>query len=246
MSKTVYSFESSDKTSAALDQFLEKASSEAITKHGKFTVAFSGGSLPATVCKYLRANKSIDFSRWYVFWADERCVPLGHEDSNYRLVKEELLDYVNIPPEQVVAINESLVDIPSKAADDYQLGLGSVFNEFPEFDLILLGIGPDGHTCSLFPGFAQIEEKDRWVVHIEDSPKPPSSRITLTLPVLNRARNVAFVAGGKGKQEMVKRIVDDTEEGLPAARVVPAKGHVYWFVDDAAAKELSINKPAKF
>ncbi|KAJ2487442.1 suppressor of los1-1 [Coemansia sp. RSA 2050] len=247
----VYSFPSTDQVARALDKFLAQASAEAIKQHGRFTVAFSGGSLPATVAKYLKDNKSIDFSKWFVFFSDERCVPHADPESNFKLVKDELLSHVPIPDSQVVKISEALVNDSKQAAEDYDLQISKALgcdavNQPPVFDCILLGIGPDGHTCSLFPGHPQVKEKSKWVTFIDDSPKPPASRITLTIPVLNRARNVAFVVTGGSKCDTVKLIVDGRDMSLPAAHVAPSEGSLYWFLDDATAKHLTVNKPAEF
>ncbi|KAJ1813000.1 suppressor of los1-1 [Coemansia sp. RSA 2599] len=252
----VFSFASADDVSRALDKYLEEASRESIARSGKFTVAFSGGSLPATASKYLQHNAKIDFARWHVFFADERCVKHDDADSNYKLVKDELLDKLpaenRVPANQVYAITESLVGDSEAAASDYQqqmaqvLAAGNQAEASPQFDCILLGIGPDGHTCSLFPGFPQLEEKAKWVTHIDNSPKPPPSRITLTLPVVNNAKRVAFVVTGAGKRSIVKDIVDKRDQSLPAARVALPHGPVCWFVDDAAAQDLDVVKPSEF
>ncbi|KAJ1734189.1 suppressor of los1-1 [Coemansia biformis] len=258
MSQTkVFSFASGNDISQALSEFVAQASSEAIARSGRFTVAFSGGSLPATVCRFLVDNGDVDFAKWHVFWADERCVKLDDSESNFALVKSELLDPLTqagrgIPADQVVHISEALVHDSAAAAADYQSRMEQVFADaahagsFPAFDCVLLGIGPDGHTCSLFPGHPLLEETTKWVASIDDSPKPPPRRITLTLPVVNHAARVAFVATGAGKRDMLKRIIESKDADLPAARVAPASGSVYWFLDSAAAQDLSASTTAKF
>lgn len=189
----------------------------------------------------------------HVFYADERVVHLDHEDSNHKLCHDSLWSKVPIPPSNIHTI-----DVPSESnpdsldidelADQYEKKLIAEFAQkdaarFPVFDLILLGIGPDGHTCSLFPGHQLLSEEDRWVAPIVDSPKPPPRRLTLTYPVVNHAARVAFVATGEGKVDVLSTILDKPEEGLPASRVKPAfPGNVYWFVDDAASAKVQFSK----
>ena len=193
-----------------------------------------------------------------VFYADERIVPLNHEDSNHGLCQTHLWSKVSIPKENIHTIDPSLIDAAAadppnedaleEIADAYEQQLIHEFAQkdsarFPIFDLILLGVGPDGHTASLFPGHPLLSEDDRWVAYITDSPKPPPRRITLTLPVLNHAARVAFVAAGAGKADTLHTVLDKPEEGLPASRVRPiTPGHVYWFVDDAAAEKIEYSK----
>ncbi|KAK9761661.1 suppressor of los1-1 [Basidiobolus ranarum] len=245
----IYSFANSTEVSSALGKYVAKASAEAIHRHGRFTVALSGGSLPKTLAAAIKDDSSIQWSKWHVFFADERCVPLDHEDSNYLLAKKELFDHVDIPDAQIYTINESLVDQVEKASEDYQNTLRKVFASktevmFPVFDLILLGIGPDGHTCSLFPGHPLLEEQYEWVAPIEDSPKPPPKRITLTLPVLNHCHAAAFVVTGDNKKDVVPKILEE-KSNLPAQLVKPTHGQVVWFFDDAASGNLKI-KPQEF
>ncbi len=179
-----------------------------------------------------------------IYFCDERVVPLDHEDSNFRACNEAFLSHVPIPRSQIHTIDESLLDDLDELADEYEKQLIQSFAQmnaarFPVFDLILLGMGPDGHTCSLFPGHELLSESDRWVAYLDDSPKPPSKRITFTYPVINHAYRVAFVVSGESKQDMLHAVLDEPEEGLPCSRVRPAPpGLVFWFADAAAAKKV--------
>ncbi|KAH8835393.1 hypothetical protein DL96DRAFT_1455327 [Flagelloscypha sp. PMI_526] len=241
------SFSSPDSLVESLASFVAKTQKEAIDRKGRFTIALSGGSLPKQL-KGLIGNSSIKWEKWHVFYADERVVPLDHPDSNHLLCTNELFSKVPIPTENIHTIDVSLLDDLEELADSYEKALIAEFAQkdsarFPVFDLILLGMGPDGHTASLFPGHALLAEEDRWVAYIEDSPKPPPKRITLTYPVINHASKVAFVATGEGKQDMLAQILDRPEDGLPCSRVRPVfPGHLYWFVDDAASLKVQFPK----
>lgn len=186
----------------------------------------------------------IQFLRRHVYYADERVVPLDHPDSNHLACTNELFSKVPIPVSQIHTIDTDLLNDIEELCDAYEKELIREFAQkdaarFPVFDLILLGMGPDGHTVSLFPGHELLAEDDRWVAYIEDSPKPPAKRITFTFPVINHAARVAFVAHGEEKQDVLSEVLDDPETGLPAARVRPAHpGQLYWFVDDAAAAKV--------
>lgn len=238
----VYSFSDKDALSGGLNSFVEKVSREAIADHGYLSVAISGGSLPKILSKDLAYNKNVEFSKWHIFWADERCVSHSDADSNYLEVKNSLLNHIpGIPQENIYAINEKYAtDKDSEAAAvDYEEQLKKFFkNELPSFDLVLLGMGPDGHCCSLFPGHPLLEERTRWVAPINDSPKPPPERITLTYPVVNNSKLVVFVTAGDGKKDMVQQIIEQPEKNLPCQRVKPTAGKVYWFIDHAAAAKL--------
>lgn len=176
-----------------------------------------------------------------VFYADERVVPLDHSDSNHKLCTDEFFSKVPIPAKNIHPIDVSLLHDLEELADSYEKALIHEFAQkdsarFPVFDLVLLGMGPDGHCASLFPGHALLSEEERWVAYIEDSPKPPPKRITLTFPVINHATRVAFVAAGAGKVDVLKTVLDNPEEGLPCSRVRPVQpGHLFWFVDDDAS-----------
>ncbi|TQB74258.1 suppressor of los1-1 [Monascus purpureus] len=250
-SPSLYSFPDTDDLARQLRTYLIQNQNSSIDRHDVFRVAVSGGSLPKVLAESLllpgngSKEDTVRFSKWHIFFADERCVPHNHPDSNYRLLKDELLS--KIPPEMgaptVHPIDEKIVeqDDPQELADAYQEELTRDFAaketvKLPIFDLILLGCGPDGHTCSLFPGHELLREKDAWVAAETNSPKPPPKRITLTLPVVTHAISIAFVVAGEGKKVILKKIFD-TEEGksLPSGLVNAGAGSkVSWFTDASA------------
>eukprot|EP00924_Labyrinthula_sp_SR-Ha-C_P001574 augustus_masked-scaffold_18-processed-gene-2.10-mRNA-1 protein AED:0.01 eAED:0.01 QI:0/-1/0/1/-1/1/1/0/257 len=218
-----------------------------------FTVAVSGGSLPVVLASALlplSKTHDLQLSKWRIFYADERYVHLGHADSNHKLTDEMLLSKVGIDPDHVFKINPSLP--LAKCADDYAAKLlenchvdNESGKEIPVLDLVLLGMGPDGHTCSLFPGHKLLSERDRLVAQIDDSPKPPPKRVTITYPVLEYAQNVWFIATGGGKKDVLPKVWISQEEldagfdqVLPAGRVRPRNGNLIWFVDEPAAENL--------
>ncbi|XP_029191141.2 6-phosphogluconolactonase-like [Acropora millepora] len=218
---------------------IAQKSSEAVKDHGFFSVGFSGGSLPKIVCPGL-LSLEIDFSKWRVFFCDERYVPLTDADSNYATVKQHFLDKTSIAPEQVLMIKS---DIPlDEAAKDYERGLKGWYPgvDVPTLDMLLLGMGPDGHTCSLFPDHPLLQEASLLVAPISDSPKPPPCRITLTYTIINAAKCAVFVSTGSSKAQVLKQVLEGDEfRPLPAARVKPINGDLHWFVDDAAASLLT-------
>lgn len=237
-----------DQVPIALGDFVIKAQEDALSKRSKFTLAVSGGSLAKTLVAGLSGRDQVKWDKWVVFFADERVVPLDDEDSNYRIVHEGLFSQVPIPSENIHPISTDNLEEPEDVAHDYEKQLMNEFAgknavAFPRFDLILLGTGPDGHTCSLFPGHDILKEDAAWVTCLTDSPKPPSIRITLTYPVLNHAHKVAFVAVGEGKKEILHQILDQPQLGLPSSLVKPiSPGQVYWFVDEAAASQTQYGK----
>ena len=259
----LYSFDNADDLARDLRTYVLEAQNQAFERHDRFRVAVSGGSLPKTLSAALlmesngKPEDKTQFNRWDVFFADERAVPLDHEDSNYRLVKEEWLD--KIPAElgkpTVFPIDVQYMDDIQEMADAYEQTLVSVFAardsvRIPMFDLILLGCGPDGHTCSLFPGSPLLRETDAWVLPITDSPKPPPMRITVSLPVASHGIKIGFVATGGGKKEILKKIFD-TEEGhsLPCGIINDfAQDRVTWFTDAAAIEGVSFpsRRPSNF
>ena len=244
-------FPNVDDVAKNLRTYVLDCQSAAFARHDTFKIAVSGGSLPATLAKALLtpgdgSEKDIpQLGRWEIFFADERAVPLDHEDSNYRLVKQEWIDKIPEGTEKpkVFPVDVDHLKDTQELADQYQKVLMDSFVnkdsvKLPIFDLLLLGCGPDGHTCSLFPGHALLKDEVAWVAPIEDSPKPPPRRITLTLPVVTHALSIAFVATGGGKKGIMKSIFD-TDEGqaLPCGLVNKAGGNkVSWFSDVSAVE----------
>ncbi len=220
---------------AAVAHFVELAA-QAIEDRGRFTVALSGGSTPHATYSLLASTEfapRVDWARVQVFWGDERCVPPDHPESDYRMARETLLDHVPLPAGNVHRIRAELD--PRRAAALYQEELEAVLGTGGRFDLILLGMGADGHTASLFPGTLALEEKTRWVVenYVESL---DSWRVTLTRPMLNAARQVTFLVSGAAKAETLARV--RAGERLPAALVHPSPGRLTWMVDSAAAGQL--------
>lgn len=251
----LHSFASVNELATSLRAYIIQSQAQGLARHHTFKLAVSGGSLPKTLAQALLAPPSgaddeIDFSKWEIFFADERAVPLDDKESNYGLLKTELLD--KLPEDQqpkVHTIDTTQLDDTQELADIYEKSLVASFASrdsvrLPIFDLILLGCGPDGHTCSLFPGHELLREVDAWVAPIEDSPKEPARRITLTLPVVTHAVRVAFVATGSGKKDALKQIFDGPGD-LPCGLVNEASGNrCSWFVDDAAVEGVSFPRKA--
>lgn len=250
------SFSDSDTLAKNFRKYVLQSQNAAINKHDTFRIAVSGGSLPSVLAKALLApsdgseGDTTQFSKWDIFFADERVVPLDHADSNYNLLKTELLD--KIPSElgtPKVHTIQLLEDDIQEVADLYQDELMRCFAakdsvKLPVFDLLLLGCGPDGHTCSLFPNHELLRESDAWVAPISDSPKPPPKRITLTLPVVTHGVRIAFLSTGEGKKEILQKIFD-TEEGwnLPCGLVNRGGAErVSWFADSKAVELVSYPK----
>ena len=247
----LYSFENVDNLAPALRKYIIHAQDHALEHHKTFRVAVSGGSLPKTLAKALlepgSSSDAVHFSQWEIFFADERLVPLDHDDSNYALLKSELLDKIpsSMGKPVVHTIDTQLLEDPQELADTYEQTLVKTFAakdsvKLPIFDLLLLGTGPDGHTCSLFPGHPLLRETTGWVLPIEDSPKPPAKRITLSLPVVHAAAHIAFVTTGEGKADIIHKIFDtDAGAELPAGLVNQAGDKVSWFADAPATKGVS-------
>jgi 6-phosphogluconolactonase len=226
---------------AAADHFVA-ASEDAIENRGRFTVALSGGATPQETYRRLAEPGLATQVSWrnvHLFWGDERCVPPDHPESNYRMARKSLIQKVPIPQTNVHRIQGELD--PDLAAEAYEDELRSIFSSVgrPRFDLILLGLGNDGHTASLFPGSAALHEMKHWVVAVFVDALQ-SWRVTLTPPVLNSARQLSFLVAGISKAERLQEVLksEPTPETLPAQLIQPRNGQVTWLIDQAAAANL--------
>jgi 6-phosphogluconolactonase len=216
---------------AAADRFVALSRS-AIAAQGRFAVALSGGSTPRLLYEQL-VTQPIEWPQVHVFWGDERCVPPDHPDSNYGLAQRALLSCVALPAQNVHRLKGELD--PMEAAQEYAAELCAFFGTQPRFDLILLGLGRDAHTASLFPGTPALREQQRWVVaHCVDHLQ--ADRLTLTPPVLNLAAHVIFLITGSDKAAALHSVWYDPydPDRLPAQIVMPTAGRVSWLVDQAA------------
>ena len=217
----------------AAEEFIRTAQA-AIGVRGKFLAALSGGETPKRTFEHLsRRGAELDWDRVHLFWADERPVPGTDPRSNFRLARDLLLSRLPVPD---TGLHPWRTDLPlAEAAREYQDTLARVFgilpSETPEFDLILLGVGGDGHTASLFPGSPALDEAGRWAVE-NSVPPPVGARLTLTLPVLNAARQAVFLAEGTEKAPIVRRVLAG-DRTLPAARVRARR--TIWILDRPAA-----------
>jgi 6-phosphogluconolactonase len=224
----------------AAAQAIVEAAREAVAVRGRFMVALAGGRTPRDTYRRLAESPHRDSMPWsqtFVFFGDERGIPADHPESNYRMAREALLDRVPLPPAQVFPIRGDADDSDAAAAT-YGRTLAEAFGtrrgEMPRFDLILLGMGLDGHTASLFPGSPVLKEVFRSVAAVHAAAAAIPQRITLTLPVINAAAQVIFLVAGAEKAKAVKAVLRDGAL-LPAALVKPETGRLRWFLDDGAA-----------
>lgn len=225
---------------AAAAEFAAQASA-AVRARGRFTVALSGGSTPRTLYSLLATKPNIPWDKICIFWGDERHVPPDQPESNYHMANEALLSKVPVPVENIFRIHAEEKDATA-AALQYEQTLKDFFHlspgEFPRFDLILLGVGPDGHTASLFPDTSALNETKRLVVS-NWVPKFQTDRITFTLPVLNAAACVMFLLRGADKASTLHEVLENSSADLPSQKVRPANGKLIWLVDEPAARTLS-------
>jgi len=234
-------FENLDEFNHAAAELFVQAAREAINKNSRFTVALTGGSSPVQLYKILAQQPYLNQVRWervFVFWGDERWVPLDDSRSNAGMAFDTLLDHVPIPKEQIFPMWAEGKE-PVQFASEYENQLKLILGEDGAFDLILLGMGQDGHTASLFPGTSVLKEKKYWVkaYYLEQQ---QIYRITFTAPLINRAKEIIFLIHGENKAAALKEILEGERNPnqYPAQLIVPMKGRVSWFVDKQAASKL--------
>lgn len=224
--------------SLAAAKHLARLAVDAVEKRGKFSLVLAGGSTPKKLYEILASDfcNEIPWQHVHVFWGDERLVPPENPDSNFKMAQDALLSKVPIPKENIhpMALHPRS---PDEAAAIYQEQLERFFGGAePSFDLVLLGMGEDGHTASLFPGDAALDEREKWVAGvIAPDYRPPPARITLTLPLISQARAVFFLVAGESKRAVVKAILGNSEvaSAYPAA-YVGASELLCWYLDAAA------------
>lgn len=226
-------------------QEFHRLAEAAVQERGRFSVALSGGNTPRAVYSLLASeHKQLQWDHIHIFFGDERHVPPGHPDSNFRMASESLLSKVPIPEKNIHRVHAELD--AEAAVEEYDQQLRDFFHltdhDWPRFDLVFLGIGEDGHTASLFPESKALAEVSRRVVAnwVE---KFKTFRITLTLPVLNHAAEVAFLVSGAGKAQILKEVLRPGTKKYPAQYVQPENGRLLWLVDQDAGSMLRLATP---
>ncbi len=235
-------FDDLDDLARGAAEEIAKSAEEAIAARGRFTIALSGGNTPKPAYRLLAEKPGIDWSRVHVFWGDDRHVPPDHPDSNFGMAHDALLSKVPIPLDNIHRMRTEKPDA-ERAAEEYAWTLRSAFGldegEWPRFDLVLMGIGVDAHTASLFPGSEAVRERSRLVIAPWVS-SLGTFRITLTAPVFNHAALALFLVSGEEKAEALRAVLegDLQPDRFPAQIVRPEEGKLLWLVDRAAARCL--------
>ncbi|MEZ6097761.1 MAG: 6-phosphogluconolactonase [Pirellulaceae bacterium] len=242
----MHQFENPNEMSLAAAEALISLAAQATEARGRFVFALSGGSTPRGLYQALttvKYRKRLDWNRVEFFWGDERTVPPDHEESNYRMALDTLLKPLGVHPAHTHRIEADRDDLEPAAAG-YAAEIARCFEASlsdppPRFDLILLGLGQDGHTASLFPHTEALRATDRWVVtnHV---PQRSTTRITMTIPLINRARAVFFLVAGDEKAAALARVIHGPMDParFPGQMIHPTDGRLVWFVDRRAARQL--------
>lgn len=206
----------------------------------QFNIALSGGSTPKIIFEELSKNykDKFDWNEIHFYWGDERCVPPDDTESNYGMTKKYLLDHINIPRENIHRIkgeNDPVIEA-ERYSDEIKILVNSK-NGLPNFDLVMLGLGEDGHTASIFPDQMNLLHSEK-ICEVATHPSTGQKRITITGKVINNSRAVTFLATGEGKSETLKKVLKEKDERLPATYIQPFNGSLKYFVDESAARLL--------
>lgn len=233
-------FRDEQELSTAASELIADLSRKSIEKKGRFVIALSGGKTPSTLYT-LMANlpysKELQWKNIFIFWSDERCVPADDEQNNSHLAKKMLLDHVPIPTENIFPVQ---VQMPAgKAAIQYEQMLKAFFKEdVPAFDLVLLGMGEDGHTASLFPNSPFLNQSTELVKAVS-KPGDKIERITFTPVLINNAKHILILVTGKNKAAVLKEVLEKkSNKAYPVQLIGPKHGKLLWYVDAAAASKL--------
>lgn len=234
-------FKTENEVLTAIAEYFVTVAKDAIDANGQFNVSLSGGSSPKKLYEILASSDYIEKLDWnsvYFFFGDERYVPANHPDSNYLMAKKALFDPLQIPASQIIPVNTSLS--PQQSAEAYALAVHTHFKPYnAKFDLVLLGLGDNSHTASLFPHTSILTDQESSVkaVFLEDQ---QVYRISMTAPMINDAHHIAFLVYGAGKAEAVHHVLEDEKnvQEYPAQLIQPVQGEVQWFLDEAAAASL--------
>ena len=234
-------YKNPDELSHAVADWIAKSISDTLKRQDRFTIALSGGSTPKALHKLLAASpykEEIDWSKLHVFWGDERAVPFSDDRNNAKMAFETLLNFVPIPPYHIHVMRTDIA--PEQSAVEYEAILHMYFdNTATSFDLVLLGMGDDGHTLSLFPGTDAVHEERAWTIAYFLKAQD-MYRITLTKTIVNRSARIAFLTTGTGKAHALKEVQQGAynPDLYPSQEIKPVKGELHWFVDEAAAAGL--------
>lgn len=235
----VFTFSSTARLAHAAAEVVVETLRAALTERGRASFVLTGGSTPGPLYRLLAADYrgALDWERVDIFFGDERHVPHDDEDSNFRMARDTLLNGLPLAPDRIHPIPTG--GTPDADARAYEQTLRATFGDGPPaFDLLLLGMGADGHVASLFPGSPALDERERWVVATESPPNSPvRDRVTLTFPAINAARTVLFLVAGESKHDAFAAVHRDPGDAPPAERV-EARERLLWFVDEAAAGDM--------
>lgn len=221
---------------AATDQVIELIRG-AIAARGRCSIALSGGSTPKPIYQAL-GQTDLPWEHLFIYWGDERYVPMTHADSNAKMTYEAWLNHVSMPADNIFTV-PTATESPQVSADQYQQALAKSFgvtDRLPQFDIILLGMGDDGHTASLFPHTAALNESERWVTVGQKGEQP---RITFTAPLINQARHVMFLVAGANKQTALSQVfAADADSAVYPSRLIAPVGELRWLLDADASQGL--------